>query len=189
MVSQISRGLVPRRKYLNVHLLSVLEIMNLFTWMLLEVVKIFGSITQQRKEIIAKNMLRLKTIIETARVLALYACAFRGNDESLDSRNRGKFIGLIKYAAILNDKIDEVVLQNAPENAMYTSPKIQKEILHILVDKVRDTIRAEIGDAKLCTLVDEAQDSSIQEQMAIVTRLHLALIGASADEQDVYLFF
>ncbi|KAI3958129.1 hypothetical protein MKW98_020771 [Papaver atlanticum] len=53
---------------------------------------------------------------------------------------------------------------------MYTSPKIQKEIFHILANKVRDTIRVEIGDAKFCILVDEAQDSSIQEQMAIVIR-------------------
>ncbi|XP_026384813.1 zinc finger MYM-type protein 1-like [Papaver somniferum] len=124
---------------------------------------------KQSKEIIAKNRLRLKVAIETVRVLGLHACPFRGNDESLESTNRGKFIGLMKYAPILNDKIAEVVLGNAPGNAMYTSPKIRKEILHILANKVKDTIRAEIGDAKFCILVDEAQDSSVQEQMAIVS--------------------
>ncbi|XP_026450916.1 zinc finger MYM-type protein 1-like [Papaver somniferum] len=125
---------------------------------------------KQSKEIITKNRLRLKVAIETVKVLGLHACPFRGNDESLESTNRGKFIVLMKYAAILNDKIDEVVLGNAPGNAMYTSPKIQKEILHILANKVKDTIRAEIGDAKFCILVDEAQDSSVQEQTAIVLR-------------------
>ncbi|XP_026384525.1 zinc finger MYM-type protein 1-like [Papaver somniferum] len=125
---------------------------------------------KKSKEIIAKNRLRLKVAIETVRVLGLHACPFRGNDESLESTNRGNFIGLMKYASILNDKIAEVVLGNAPGKAMYTSPKIQKEILHILANKVKDTIRAEIGDAKFCILVDEAQDSSVQEQMAIVLR-------------------
>ncbi|XP_026452251.1 uncharacterized protein LOC113352670 [Papaver somniferum] len=125
---------------------------------------------KQSKELIAKNRLRLKVAIETVRVLGLHACPFRGNDESLESKNRGKFIGLMKYAAISNDKIAEVVLGNAPGKAMYTSPKIQKEILYILANKVKDTIHAEIGDAKFCILVDEAQDSSVQEQMAIVLR-------------------
>ncbi|XP_026378155.1 zinc finger MYM-type protein 1-like [Papaver somniferum] len=125
---------------------------------------------KQSKELIAKNRLRLKVAIETVRVLGLHACPFRGNDESLESTNRGKFIGLMKYATILNDKIVEVVLGNAPGKAMYTSPKIQKEIIHILANKVKDTIRAEIGDAKFCILVDEAQDSSVQEKMAIVLR-------------------
>ncbi|XP_026458979.1 uncharacterized protein LOC113359584 [Papaver somniferum] len=125
---------------------------------------------KQSKELIAKNRLRIKVAIETVRVLGLHACPFRGNDESLESTNRGKFIGLMKYAAILNDKIAEVVLGNSPGNAVYTSPKIQKEILHILAHKVKDTIRAEIRDAKCCILVDEAQDSSVQEKMAIVLR-------------------
>ncbi|KAI3872538.1 hypothetical protein MKX03_012237 [Papaver bracteatum] len=113
------------------------------------------------KDKIAKNRLRIKTSIETVRVLGIHALPFRGNDESLKSNNRGKFVGLMKYAAILNDNIAEVVLQNAPGNAMYTSPKIQKQILHILANKVRDTIRTEVGDAKNFILVDEAQDSSI----------------------------
>ncbi|XP_050242162.1 uncharacterized protein LOC126691132 [Quercus robur] len=55
-------------------------------------------------------------------------------------------------------------------NAKYTSPTIQKEILHILASNVRNAIREEIGDAKFCILVDEARDESKREQMAIILR-------------------
>jgi DNA-directed RNA polymerase subunit E'/Rpb7 len=49
-------------------------------------------------------------------------------------------------------------LENAPKNPKYTSPKIQKEILHIIANKVRDVIQKEIGDAKFCILIDDARD-------------------------------
>ena len=62
------------------------------------------------------------------------------------------------------------VLENAPGNAKYASPVIQKEILHIIANKVRANIREEIGDAKFCILVDESKDEVKREQMAIVVR-------------------
>ena len=62
--------------------------------------------------------------------------------------------------------IDDVVLDKAPKNAKYISPRIQKEILHIYANKVRNKIREEVGDAKFSILVDEADS----EQMAIVLR-------------------
>ncbi|KAJ1289910.1 hypothetical protein BS78_02G201200 [Paspalum vaginatum] len=55
-------------------------------------------------------------------------------------------------------------------NAKYISPDIQKEILHIIATNVQMSIRKEIGDAKLCLLVDEARDESKREQMALVIR-------------------
>ncbi|XP_015953969.1 uncharacterized protein LOC107478340 [Arachis duranensis] len=45
-----------------------------------------------------------------------------------------------------------------------------REILHILATKVRNSIREEIGDAKFCIIVDEARDESKKEQMAIILR-------------------
>ena len=70
----------------------------------------------------------------------------------------------------LNVDIDDVVLEKAPKNPKYTSPTIQKEILHILANKVRKKICEEVRDAKFCILVDEAKDASNKEQMAIVLR-------------------
>ncbi|CAH9141984.1 unnamed protein product [Cuscuta epithymum] len=122
------------------------------------------------KEEVLKNRLRLKTSIMTVQWLALQGCAFRGHDESEKSLNRGNMIELITYTAKWNEEVREVVLGNAPKNAKYTSPDIQKEILSLMANRVRRMIREEIGDSCFCLLVDEAKDESDREQMAIILR-------------------
>ncbi|XP_071902843.1 uncharacterized protein [Coffea arabica] len=98
------------------------------------------------------------------------SCAFRGRDESEKSLNRGNFHQLIKSLASYNDKVANVVQENAPSNASYTSHEIQKEILYIFSNKVRKEICQEIGNSKFCTIVDEAHDESKREHMALVLR-------------------
>ncbi|XP_042423624.1 zinc finger MYM-type protein 1-like [Zingiber officinale] len=124
----------------------------------------------QAKEEKEKNRLHLRTSIVTVRWLALQGCAFRGNDESLSSSNRGNFLELVKAFAKMSTEINEVVLENAPKNAQYIAPEIQKEILHIMANRVRQMIRKEVGDKVFCILVDEAQDISKREQMTIILR-------------------
>ncbi|XP_052296463.1 uncharacterized protein LOC127902075 [Citrus sinensis] len=70
----------------------------------------------------------------------------------------------------MNEKINKVVLENTLKNAQYIAPKIQKELLNILANKVRHKIQEEIEDAKFCILVDEALDESHKEQMTIILR-------------------
>uniref|UniRef100_A0A2N9HA84 TTF-type domain-containing protein n=1 Tax=Fagus sylvatica TaxID=28930 RepID=A0A2N9HA84_FAGSY len=124
---------------------------------------------QSSKEI-QDNRLRLKASIDSVQWLALQGYAFRGHDQSLDSINRGNFVELVKLVSTYDHRVAGVVLENAPRNAKYTSPTIQKEILHIIASKVRDAIREEIGDAKFCIIIDEARDESKKEQMAIILR-------------------
>ncbi|KDO48311.1 hypothetical protein CISIN_1g035478mg, partial [Citrus sinensis] len=57
-----------------------------------------------------------------------------------------------------------------PSYAKYTSSDIQKELLNILADKVRNKICKELGDGKFRILVDKALDESDKEQMAIILR-------------------
>ena len=114
--------------------------------------------------------MRLKTSINSVQWLALQGCAFRGHDESLDSINRGNFVELVKLVSTYDHRVARVVLENAPRNARYTSTTIQKEILHIIANKVRDAIHEEIGDAKFYIIIDEARDESKKEQMAIILR-------------------
>ena len=52
---------------------------------------------------------------------------------------------MIKFLSTFNDKVASIVLENALGNAKYTSPTIQREILHILASNVRNAIREEIG--------------------------------------------
>ena len=57
----------------------------------------------QSSDQIMKNRLRLKTSIDTIRFLSLQACAFRGHDESTESRNQANFLEMIKLIASYND--------------------------------------------------------------------------------------
>ena len=88
----------------------------------------------------------------------------------MDSKNRGNFIEMVKHTTKFNDKVAGVVLENAPRNAKYTSPIIQKRVLNILANNVRKKISEEVGHAAFCILVDESQDTSNREKMIIVLR-------------------
>ena len=67
-------------------------------------------------------------------------------------------------------EIAEVFLENAPLYAKYTLPYIQKELLNILANEVRNKIRKELRDSKFCILIDEALDEFDKEQIAIILR-------------------
>ena len=66
-----------------------------------------------------------------------------------------------------NEKVAEII-EKAPKNATYTSPSIQKEILHVFLVKMKKAIREEIDDAKFCIMVNEARDESMKEQITVV---------------------
>ena len=94
---------------------------------------------------------------------------FRGHDESHDSLNRGNFLDMLDFMGELNERMKEA-MDKAPRNATYTSPKIQKELLHVYAAKVKKAIREKIGNSKFSIIVDEARDESKREQMSIVLR-------------------
>ncbi|KAL6655967.1 hypothetical protein ACP70R_006793 [Stipagrostis hirtigluma subsp. patula] len=127
-------------------------------------------VQEQTNDDIRKNRLRLATSIDAVRWLAFQACAFRGHDESEDSKDQGNFLEMVKLLASYDEEVKAVVLGNAPQNATYTSPQIQKEILDLMASNVQKAIRNEIGDAKFCLIVDESRDESRKEQMALVVR-------------------
>ncbi|XP_042433023.1 zinc finger MYM-type protein 1-like [Zingiber officinale] len=124
---------------------------------------------KQSSKQIEQNRLLLKVSIESVKFLAMQGCAFRGHDESIASKNHGNYLELVALLGRMNPEIGST-LEKASKNAKYTSPEIQREILKIIADIVRDKIRAKIGEAKFCILVDEAIDESSKEQMAIILR-------------------
>ena len=56
--------------------------------------------------------------------------ASKGRDESSTSVNRGNFLEILDVVTSYDKKVVEVIAK-APKNAIYTSPQIQKEILHV----------------------------------------------------------
>ncbi|XP_050379601.1 uncharacterized protein LOC126796928 [Argentina anserina] len=126
-------------------------------------------VKQTAKEV-EHNNFRLNATIESVRLLANQGQAFRGHDESESSRNAGNFQQVRKsYARMTNDD-DKAILESGRGNAKYTCPIIQKQLLNILGNRVRQMIREEVGNAKFCILVDEAVDVSGKEQISIVLR-------------------
>ncbi|CAN1787397.1 Zinc finger MYM-type protein 1 [Linum perenne] len=108
--------------------------------------------------------------ISVLQTLAVQGSSFRGHDESESSLNRGNLIEWLEHLAEWREDVKSVVLKNAPGNAKYTSPLIQKELLAIMANRVRCAIREEVGDASFSILVDEAQDAAGRKQMAIILR-------------------
>nr|XP_023895481.1 uncharacterized protein LOC112007377 [Quercus suber] len=97
----------------------------------------------QNSEQILNNRLRVKTSIDTVQWLTFQGCPL---------------------------EVEQFVLETAPKSAKYTSPTIQKEVLHVIASKVQSKIREDIGDSKFCIIVDESCDESKREQMALVLR-------------------
>ncbi|XP_050379632.1 uncharacterized protein LOC126796968 [Argentina anserina] len=85
----------------------------------------------QPPELIQPNRLRLKPTIDVIRLLAKQALDFRGDDESIDSSNHGNVIETVDSYGRISEEVAKVTLENAPRNATYTSPKVQKKILKV----------------------------------------------------------
>ncbi|XP_070667354.1 uncharacterized protein [Malus domestica] len=69
-----------------------------------------------------------------------------------------------------NDKVREVVMENAPGNLRLVAPSIQKEIVNSCAFETLDAIMDDLKDRFFSILVDEARDVSVKEQMAMVLR-------------------
>ncbi|XP_057779891.1 uncharacterized protein LOC130998490 [Salvia miltiorrhiza] len=113
--------------------------------------------------------IRLNTSIDCVRFLLRQGLAFRGDDESKNSANRGNFLELLSFLADHNDDI-KYVINGAPENLKLIAPSIQKDIMNAAAVKTINVIMEEIGGALFSILVDESRDISMKEQMSIVLR-------------------
>ena len=91
--------------------------------------------------------MQLKALVFIIRHLVFQAIAFRGQDESFSSLNCGNFLESLGIVTFWNEKVSEII-EKSPKNVTYTSPRIQKEILHVFSAKMKKAIREEIGDAK-----------------------------------------
>ncbi|QHO57597.1 Zinc finger MYM-type protein [Arachis hypogaea] len=106
---------------------------------------------------------------ENAKFLLRQGLAFRGDDESHNSNNQGNFLELLDFLAQHNTEID-CVFKNARGNLKLVAPKIQKDIVKAAASETTKVIIDDLGDDLFAVLVDEAQDISVKEKMAICLR-------------------
>ena len=103
-----------------------------------------------RAKLITKSRHYLKTILEVLLLCSQQEIAIRERVESIKSLNRGNFRDILELGDIHDEMVKEI-LTCGPRNAIYTSPIIQKELLHILGEMVQSTICCEIREATLAT--------------------------------------
>ncbi|KAM2464651.1 hypothetical protein ACFX1W_003848 [Malus domestica] len=108
--------------------------------------------------------------IKCTKFLLRQGLPFRGHDESATSSNRGNYLELLQFLADNNDKVREVVMENAPGNLKLLAPSIQKEIVNSCALETLDAIMDGLKDIFFSILMDEARDVSVKEQMAMVLR-------------------
>jgi hypothetical protein len=129
-----------------------------------------NKIEKWSDEEIKHYMIRLIYSLRCIKFLLHQGLAFRGNDESEESSNRGNFIELLKFLAANSEEVNKFVLNNAPGNCSLTSPMIQKQIISCFAIETRKKIIEEIGEDRFAILADESSDVSHKEQLALCLR-------------------
>ncbi|XP_075342889.1 uncharacterized protein LOC142401375 [Odontesthes bonariensis] len=109
----------------------------------------------------------LKRIIAVTSMLGAQGLPFRGDDESVESTNRGNFLacmGLLrKFDPFLQNHIP-------PSNSTYISPVSQNEMIECCAQEVTNVIVSEITRSKMYAIMaDEARDGQ-SEQLAVCVR-------------------
>ena len=102
---------------------------------------------------IEKNKYYLCSIFDVIKFLAMNEMAFRGNNETMGELQKpddfllgGKFQQLLLFTAEKDQKL-KAAMMTIPENAKYTSPEIQNEIIEIMAESVQEQIVQEIAQS------------------------------------------
>ena len=114
---------------------------------------------------------RLTAALDVASFLIAQGHAFRGNDESDTSLNKGNFLEMIDWYKNRNDDVRVAYDELCQNNARMTSHQIQQDITRSYAEEVTEVIKEEIGDGYFSVLIDESRDISVAEQMAVLVRL------------------
>lgn len=93
--------------------------------------------------------------------------AFRGNDESISSRNKRNFIELMNFLVNHNEDIYKV-WKNCRGNLKLTSPGIQKDIVKVAATVTTQVILDDLEDDLFAILIDESHDILVKEKIVLV---------------------
>ena len=125
----------------------------------------------QRIERVQHNREMLKWDLKT---IELCECiAFRGHRENVASneKNCGNFLAILKLLAQTNDDLQNHLTSSVAKNATCLSPKIQNEIINIIVyDILQADLINEIKEAKFFSILADEVESHQVEQLPICIR-------------------
>ncbi|KAE9536311.1 hypothetical protein AGLY_007100 [Aphis glycines] len=120
----------------------------------------------KQNQVKIKNRQIMERLIDIVICLAKGGRPFRGHDGSKISIARGLFLDLeSKYDPTLKDH-----LTNGPQNALYTSGKIQNDIITSISNIILRKISHSVQNKLVSIMADETSDCGHHEQIAIVLR-------------------
>jgi hypothetical protein len=125
-----------------------------------------GVLCKQSNQVKEDYQIQLTGIVDCIRFLLAQGLAFRGNDESLTSRNKGNFLELMDFLIDHNEDMYRV-WKNCRKNLKLTCPKIQKDIVKAAARATTQVILDDLGDNLFSILIDESRDVSVKEQMVV----------------------
>ena len=166
-----------KSKGLNVHASSDCHINAIVAWaehkrMQSSSTSVGQILNEAHQRAVEENRHYIKTVAEilyTGRQNIAHR-AYREQDDAAAGLNKGNFLELLSLIGKHDSKIAKKI-EGLNENAKYTSPQIQNEVLQILVDMVREQIMEEvITSGQFVLIVDETKDVSKTEQISFVLR-------------------
>ncbi|CAB4003237.1 Hypothetical predicted protein [Paramuricea clavata] len=123
-----------------------------------------------RQQNVKKNRTVIGKIIDVVRLLGKLNLPFRGHREDKNSLNKGVFKEFLEHIA-KSDSLIEDHLRNSAENAKYTSPEIQNQLIKVVGSAILDEIIRRVKGAEMYAIIaDETPDLSKTEQLAVLVR-------------------
>ena len=126
-----------------------------------------------------RNRSILTTVVDVLKLAAIQNLPLRGHrdDGRIDPsgvfprENDGNFRMLIRFRIQSGDEALQRHLQEAPNNAMYTSKAVQNELLEEMADLIKDNVSTAVRNAgPWVVMADDTTDRANREQMALVVR-------------------
>ncbi|KAE9522303.1 hypothetical protein AGLY_017294 [Aphis glycines] len=115
---------------------------------------VIAQISAQCREVIIKNQMYAKHIIDLILYLSRQGIPFRGHDEAKNSLNQGNF----KEACLLRAQTDVEFKKKLSTSFNLTSPEIQNEIISICCSIVEKSIVSQIKEVGFfAIMVDDAR--------------------------------
>jgi len=145
---------------------------------------------RERLRLIEENRLIVKCCVDGVLFCARQGIALRGDCEKLDEPvNPGNFLAYLRSLANYNPTLKHHLENPRFKNAMYISPRIQNELIDIMVKSIiQKNILDDIRKARFYSIMADEVTSHNHEVMPLCIRFVDASTGKIREEFLVFSF-
>lgn len=148
---------------------------NWMTWQKVQEgseINIIQRLCPDRATVASENREYLRHLLKYVLWFTTNELAMRGDDESDESKNPGKWITFIKLQLEMNPTFRELHNKvTKSKSTDYTSKTSVNGFIEIIADSVRKVICSQIKDAGMFSaLIDESKDTAKREEFALAVR-------------------